>query len=571
MVMDRSANVLSTDVLIIGGGISGLYAANKAADEGASVLIVEKSTTGWGGQMPLSGGFFAYVPPDKAEDLIRYYVAEGEYLNDQEMTEAVVKSLLPCAEEVTGWGMNSLAKGFDGKLLVTAGTIGFPQRDTVMPMMLDRALQRNARVLNKVYMVDLLKNDGRVVGAAGFHYQTGEFYTVKAKTTILACGGCMYKTRGLWHTNCGEGPAMAYNAGAEMRNAEFANMFNVANKYTMDDAGGSIGAARTLGVNARGESMMQKYPEINAPEGIRRGGGMLASGSSWRIVRAWAKEIEAGGGPIYLDLTLEEARARMPMLFDLSGRSRGSLHMGYASRMRRVGVDITKEKVEWVIVPEFHEGPVRIDANGQTTVPGVYATGDLAWHGSAFVGAMDWHIGVPQGFCMVTGFWAGSHAGKTALSLPEEKLYSSQVEDLRKQVYAPLDAKGGYSPYDAIREIQQVVFKLKNSFLKSRDRLEKALGAIENIESKFPDLTARDSHELVRCHEAKNMATCAEILYRASLARTETRGSNVREDCPERDDENWLSWVIVKKEGGETKVRTEPIPIERYKYKPTSI
>ncbi len=568
--MSISTNVLSTDVLIIGGGISGLYAANKAADQGARVLIVEKSTTGWGGQMPLSGGFFAYVPPDKAEDLIEYYVAEGEYLNDQAMTEAVVKNLLPCAEEVAGWGMNSLAKGFDGKLLVTAGTIGFPQRDMVMPMMLKRAMQRNARVLNKVYMVDLLRDDERVVGAVGFHYQTGDFYVITAKTTILSCGGCMYKTRGLWHTNCGEGVAMAYGAGAEMRNAEFGNMFNVANRYTMDDAGGSIGAARTFGVNEGGERMMQKYPEINAPEGIRRGGGMLASGRSSRIVRAWAKEIEAGRGPIYLDLTTEEARSRMPALFDLSGRSRGSLHLGYASRMRRVGVDITKQKVEWVIVPEFHEGPVRINANGQTTVKGVYATGDLAWHGSAFVGAMDWHIGVPQGLCMVTGFWAGSHAGKTALSLPENKLSSSQVESLKKRIYAPLDAKGMYSPYDAIKEIQQVVFKLKNSFLKSRDRLEKALGAIENIKSKFHDLAARDSHELVRCHEARNMATCAEILYRASLARTETRGSNVREDYPERDDRNWLSWVIIKKEGEEAKVRTEPIPIERYRYKPTS-
>jgi succinate dehydrogenase / fumarate reductase flavoprotein subunit len=566
--MAEQANFFTTDVLVVGGGIAAMFAANKAADQGASVIIADKSTASWSGQMPLSGGGFACVPADKVDMQVKYYVTEGEYLNDQPFTEAVVKALYPCAEEVAQWGIYSFDKDLDGKLKLRAGgSVSFPHREYAMPMMLDRALHKGAKVLNKVYIVDLIKHNGRVAGAVGFHYQTGDFYVIQAKSVILACGGCMFKTRGLWHTNCGEGVAMAYEAGAEMRNAEFGNMFNISNKYTLDDAGGHIGAARRFAQNALGETLLEKYPEINAPKDILPPWAM-AGGSSARVIRAWLKEIEEGRGPIYLDLTTPEARQKMPMMFETGGQRRGALHHGYANKLKRLGVDITKEKVEWKIVAEFHEGPIRVDLNCESTVPGVYAVGDIMWHGSAYFGAVDWHIGIPQGLAMVTGFWAGTAAGKAAASLPEPEFSSSEVERLRKELFAPLDVKEGYNPYDAIKDIQEVVFKVKNSFAKSKDRLEKALDQIEEIRAKFPTLTAKDSHELVRCHEAKAMATCAEILYRPSLMRTETRGSNIREDYPKRDDKNWLKWVIAKKESGKMKLWTEPVPIERYKYKP---
>ena len=98
--------------------------------------------------------------------------------------------------------------------------------------------------------------------------------------------------------------------------------------------------------------------------------------------------------------------------------------------------------------------------------------------------------------------------------------------------------------------------------------MEKALAGIEEIEAKLADLTAKDPHELVRCHETKAMAINAELLYKASLMRTETRGTNIREDHPQRDDTNWLKWIIIRKEAGKPKFWTEPIPIEKYKYKP---
>jgi hypothetical protein len=85
-------------------------------------------------------------------------------------------------------------------------------------------------------------------------------------------------------------------------------------------------------------------------------------------------------------------------------------------------------------------------------------------------------------------------------------------------------------------------------------------------------LSAKDIHELVRCHQARGMAHSAEAMYRAALMRTETRGSHEREDYPERDDKNWLKWIIVEKgKDGEMKFSTEVIPFEKYRFKPEGL
>jgi succinate dehydrogenase/fumarate reductase flavoprotein subunit len=191
------------------------------------------------------------------------------------------------------------------------------------------------------------------------------------------------------------------------------------------------------------------------------------------------------------------------------------------------------------------------------------------WQGSANYGAIAFMPGGnPISLAIVTGFWAGTAAGKAAANTPEPKISKAEVNQLQKEILAPLGKKDGYNAYDAVKDVQEVVFKLKNSFVKREDRLQNALGKIEEIQAKFANLTAKDSHELVRCHEAKAMATNAELLYKASLLRKETRGCHIREDYPNKDDKNWLKWIILKKEDGKTKSWTEPVPIEKYKYKP---
>jgi succinate dehydrogenase/fumarate reductase flavoprotein subunit len=565
-MMSDTATMLSTDVLIIGGGIAGICAANKAAEEGVKVLLIDKSSAAWGGQAPSAGGQFLTVPPDGVEWQTRFMVNEGEYLNDQVMTETFVKDTWPSILEMAEWG-DLFPRDISGRVIQAPG-MRVTRIEMLLPTLLKRAINKGAKVLNKVYIADLLKQDGRIVGAIGFHYRTGELYAIQAKATIISCGGSNYKARPLFHTNCGEGVAMAYNAGAEMRNAEFGNTFMISNKYTCADTRAQNSVIDAY-ENALGEGMVKKYPELNPALDARTppwlGTGLIFK----RWVRAIYKEMEAGRGPMYLNLTNRKDLADLrwdPNLITHQNRTRGFIKM-----MQRLGIDIAKQKVEWAIVPEFHAGPIRVDVQCQTTLPGLYATGDACQNGSAYTGAMEGcglSGGTPLAFAAVTGFWAGRAGAKTASVIPEPEIKMDEVNTLKKNILAPLAVSKGYNPYDAIKAIQEVTFKLRNSYVKNRDRLEKAISDIEEIKNNLPNLAAKDAHELVRCHEARAMAVNAEILYTASLLRTETRGTNIREDYPQRDDSNWLKWIILKKEGGGITSRTEPVPMEKYRFKP---
>jgi succinate dehydrogenase / fumarate reductase flavoprotein subunit len=102
-------------------------------------------------------------------------------------------------------------------------------------------------------------------------------------------------------------------------------------------------------------------------------------------------------------------------------------------------------------------------------------------------------------------------------------------------------------------------------------RLQEALHEVGAVWEKLSELYAEDPHGLVRCHEASCIVLCAEIGFRAALARTENRGWRYREDYPRQDDENWLKWIIVKKMQDKMVVTTEPVPVDRYKIKPCQI
>jgi succinate dehydrogenase / fumarate reductase flavoprotein subunit len=84
----------------------------------------------------------------------------------------------------------------------------------------------------------------------------------------------------------------------------------------------------------------------------------------------------------------------------------------------------------------------------------------------------------------------------------------------------------------------------------------------------LPELWTKDGHGLAKCHVAKAVALCAEMNFRAALMRTESRGWHFREDYLKRDDKNWLKWIILKQEGEKMVLSTEPVPIDKYKFKP---
>jgi succinate dehydrogenase/fumarate reductase flavoprotein subunit len=143
-----------------------------------------------------------------------------------------------------------------------------------------------------------------------------------------------------------------------------------------------------------------------------------------------------------------------------------------------------------------------------------------------------------------------------------------EVRALKEKVFAPLHRAAGITPKEFIPKVQDAVGPVDYSVIKTESRMNEALTKVLDAQKDLPQLKATDLHELARCLDAESMALEAEMFYRASMARTESRGFHLREDYPDRDDANWLKWIIVRKAGDEMMLRTDDIPIGSYPYKP---
>jgi len=215
---------------------------------------------------------------------------------------------------------------------------------------------------------------------------------------------------------------------------------------------------------------------------------------------------------------------------------------------------------------------IKVDHNMKTTVDGLWAIGDTSYAGSATAGAVASPPGVSPGsgimFAAISAIWGGPEAARYATGVTSADIDITEVKKLKEEIMAPLNRSKGFSPWDAISSLQDVVAPMKYSLRRSKERLEEGLTRVQQVKERLPELHAKDMHYLSKCHEVVSMTECAEMTFRAALMRTESRGFHFREDYPERDDKNWLKWIIIQRDKDGMTTWTEPVPIEAYRIKP---
>lgn len=563
---ERPRRDLATDVLVVGGGIAGLTCAITAKETApdVDVLVVDKAagSTGWAGMGSRTAGLLSFVTrEDDPEEFIKYCLHDiGFYLNDQDQLREYAYTSRMIPERLSQWGVD-ISRDDDGRVAYAKWPFPFGTAAVDPDLchhLAARAKALGVRFADGVALVELLTCDGLVTGAAGFALDDGAFVVADAGAVVLAMGSQNYDLVEMW-CGTGNGIRAAWLAGAEMRNAEFGNMCDFAR---VGDDGelfyGVHGGAHTAHdhlLNAKGENISQKYRP-----GLHTSMDPIAA-------LAWYRETMAGNGPISVDLS------------DFSGKDFFRFHPKaleqHGAALRKAGYP---ESQKFEVVPGFigELSCVKVDLQMETTVPGLFAIGNTAGSGSARGGAVPTPPSKMHGMGITNAVFMGMRGGPAAAVHSRAvrragggaRADAAQLHELEARLFAPLDRQVGVSPREVIAQVQEAVGPVDYSVIKTEPRMRVALDKVIEAREILPDLEAADLHELTRCVDAQSMVLEAEIFYRASLERTETRGFHLREDYPEQDDARWLKWVIVKRDGDGVAVRTDDIPIGTYPYAP---
>ncbi|MEU3727575.1 fumarate reductase/succinate dehydrogenase flavoprotein subunit, partial [Streptomyces sp. NPDC031705] len=535
------ATELSCDVLVIGGGTAGTMAALTAAERGADVLLLEKAHVRHSGALAMGmDGVNNAVVPGRAEP--DDYVAEITRANDGIVDQSTVRQTatrgFAMVQRLESYGVK-FEKDEHGEYAVRqvhrSGSYVLPMpegkdvKKVLYRQLRRREMRERIRIENRVMPVRVLTHpeDGRAIGAAGFDTRTGAFVTVRAGAVILATGACgrlglpasgyLYGTYEN-PTNAGDGYAMAYHAGAALTGIECFQINPLIKDYN--------GPACAYVANPFGGYQVNRHGE-RFVESDYWSGQMMAE---------FAAELASDRGPVYLKLSHlpEETVAAVESILHTTERpTRGTFHEGRGHDYRTHDIEMHISEIG--LCGGHSASGVRVDAHARTTVPRLYAAGDLAC--------------VPHNY-MIGAFVFGDLAGEDAAQYRAYggELPRDQLAAAHELVYRPLrNPDGPPQP--------QVEYKLRrfvNDYVappKSGARLSLAVEAFTRMSGEIAGMGARTAHELMRCAEVTFIRDCAEMAARASLARTESRWGlyHERTDHPEQDDAGWLHHLDLRK------------------------
>ncbi len=553
----------SHDVLIIGAGLAGQRAALAAAQAGASVAIVSKVHPVRSHSVAAAGGINAALNPEDSWESHAYDTVKGsDYLGDQDAIEIMCRE----APDEILWlehagvtfhrneNGNLGTRAFGGASAARTYYVADITGHAILHVLYEQLMKHNEVVdrYEEWFTTDLLlDDDGRCVGAICRNLRDGHLEVFDAKAVILATGGCgqAYKptTNGLIVT--GDGIAQAYRIGAKLMDMEMVQY----HPTTLAGNGlliteGARGEGAWL-LNAAGERFMEKY----APNKLE-----LASRDV--VSRAEQTEINEGrgfpDGTVALDVTKVPRRRTLEALREIVNIGRDF-----------AGTDITREPIHILPGQHYIMGGVKTDVDGQTTILGLYAAGEVACvsvHGGNRLGAnslLD---------TLIFGRRSGEHAANQALHMPMPTTPASKIDDTERTIAAIINRESGGRRVAAIkRELGETMNDYVAVF-RDAAGLEKAHEIIRRLKEEAPKAAIDDrgsifNQDVIGWIELGYMLDCAEAIVVGAIERTESRGAQFRTDFPERNDGDWLKHIDISVNGADVpKVSYSQVTITRW-------
>ena len=549
------------DVLVIGAGGAGMRAAIAAADAGVSVGLICKSLLGKAHTVMAEGGIAAALANVDPQDSWEVHFADtmrgGQIINDYRMVEIFAKEVPERVYELEQWG-GLFDRTPDGRILQRpfgAHTyrrlchVGDRTGLELIRTLQDKAIHTGVEVHMEVTLTRLLKDGDRIAGAFGYRREDGRFLLFRAKAVILATGGWgkAYKvTSNSWECT-GDGCAMAYEAGAELMDMEMVQFHptgmvwppGVRGILVTEAVRGEGGVLR----NAEGERFMERYDPKK-----------MELSSRDVVARSIHKEVEAGRGTphggAYLDIShrgAEFIKKKLPSM--------------YEQFLKLADIDITKSPME--VAPTIHYvmGGVRVEAGtGATTVPGLYAAGEVAagLHGANRLG------GNSLGDLLVFGKRAGEHASRYVRGLAAApRTDDRQADEERRLLARPFEGDGGENPYQ-LHEDMQAIMGEDCGIARTGAKLSAGLEKIRALAARADRLHVSGSRLFNpawhQCRDVQFMLELCEAILRSAIERQESRGAHWRLDFPDQSPEWGRKNMIVSRQDGQMRVTTRPVP-----------
>ena len=594
---------IETDVLVIGGGIAGCWAAISAARQGVRVALLEKGDVERSGSGGPGCDHWCNVPANPLSrvdpDEWAEHMAKGPYSNGiglqiqnredydtlLEMEQMGGKIRDTDDEYVGAEGRDEKTKfmispryGVSHNLLPEpgAGEPGFnpPEKrtnvviriwgTTFKPLLKKECKRLGVQIFDRVMGTSLLNENGvqgaRVVGATGLNGRTGEFLVIRAKSVILSAGGAgslwlMSMEHGGYsnmhsRNDSSDGTAMAWRAGATL---------------TMMESTGSVGIATGLKhkwYTGAGDASYENVPIVDADgkripypiQGWEDAGAMAPTAETTEKIR---KAVLSGEYqlPFYGDF---------PAMSDVERRATWNLMLTEESTTKIMvdtlkdgGCDLSRDQllsykfIEGQSLPQWRDagrGGLLVDWNLKTTLDGLYAAGTQTFS------AQD------HSYCAATGRYAGRKAAAYAKEVGQGKISREQIEQEKDRVFAPTKRKSGIEWKELHNGLTRAMQYFVSEFRTER-LLKMGLEEIARIEAEaVPRLFALDPHKLMRSVEDLSMIEYAKIIIRAMLARkasSRALGLN-RIDYPEMDPPEWDKFLTIKQENGEVKLGELP-------------
>lgn len=540
-VRDDATVALSTDVLVIGGGCAGMFAALYAARERADVLLIDKNFVGRGGatimaQMTCASAL-AEAEPDSPDLHLQDTLEAGRGLCDVGLASLLCERSPERIRELAGWKVNwarapdgsfsqVLAPGHSRKRCVY---VDFLSTGSAICAALRNQTTRHAaiRIVNNLCLTDLVLRDGEMVGAVGFDVATSDLVTIEAKAVILCSGGMMklFRRTTAPNNNSGDGLGMALRAGVEAIDVEFLQFYpngHLAPRMVGLDPTTWEPTRVKLGgrlLNGQGEEFLPGYGDTS--EGYSTTRDLL----TYAITNEVAEGRGSPHGGVFLSFEHVPAQDIEKALGPVLGV------------FARNGIDLTKAPVEIAPIAHYQMGGIRVGANMATSVPGLYAAGEIVGGANGANRLSGNALPEAMVFGGVAGHAAARHVRRTRSSAWGGQTGANEIAQIRQVKARGRKRPSGRAPTAMLAELKELMWTKVGAF-RTGEALSAAgdrIGAMRRSELDELSVGQETVHNasLVEWFELRNGLAAAEAVAVAGLNRHESRGAHQRTDCPE--------------------------------------